>query len=94
MNSRQIEAARKTLSQFTKKGGKVWIRIFPDRPWTKNAEEVPMGKGKGDVQYYTFGVRPGRVLFEMDGIPLESAKKAMTLASYKLPVKTRFVTKK
>lgn len=93
VNSRQIEAARKTMSRYTKKGGKIWIRIFPDRPWTKNAEEVPMGKGKGDVQYYTFAVRPGRIIFEMDGILETQAREAMTLASHKLPVKTKFLVK-
>ncbi len=93
LNSRQIEAARKTMSQFTKRGGKIWIRIFPDKPWSKNAEEVPMGKGKGDIQYYVFGVRPGRILFEMDGLPVAIAKEAMTLAGHKLPVKTKFLTK-
>jgi large subunit ribosomal protein L16 len=93
VNSRQIEAARKTMSRYTKKGGKIWIRIFPDKPWTKNAEEVPMGKGKGDVQYYTFGVKPGRIIFEMDGIPENMAKEAMGLAADKLPVKTKFLIK-
>ncbi len=92
LNSRQIEAARKTLTRYTKKGGKIWIRIFPDKPWTKNAEEVRMGTGKGAVQYYTFGVKPGRVLFEMDGLPEDQAKEALLLAAYKLPVKTRYVT--
>lgn len=93
VNSRQIEAARKTLTRYTKKGGKVWIRIFPDKPWTKNAEEIRMGGGKGAVEYYVFGVKPGCVMFEMDGIPFDQAKEALTLAGYKLPVKTRFITK-
>lgn len=91
LTSRQIEAARKTLTRYTKKGGKIWIRIFPDKPWTKNAEEVRMGMGKGAVQYYVFGVKPGRMLFEMDGIPMDQAKEALLLAGYKLPVKTRFI---
>ena len=71
----------------------MWIRIFPDKPWTKNAEEIRMGGGKGAVEYYVFGVKPGCVMFEMDGIPFDQAKEALTLAGYKLPVKTRFITK-
>jgi len=93
INSRQIEAARKAISHFTQKGGKVWIRIFPDKPITKRPPEVTMGGGKGSVEYYVFPVRKGRILFEIDGLDEKSAKEAMRRAGHKLPVKTRIIMK-
>jgi large subunit ribosomal protein L16 len=93
ISSRQIEAARKTISNYTKRGGKVWIRIFPDKPITQRPPELTMGGGKGSVDHYVFPVRPGRVLFEIDGIAPETAKEAMRKAGFKLPVKTRVITK-
>ncbi len=93
VTSRQIEAARRALTHFTKRGGRIWIRIFPDKPITKKPPETRMGSGKGDVYEYVAVVRPGRVLFEMGGISLEDAKESMRLASAKLPVRTKFVTR-
>ena len=91
LTSRQIEAARKTIAHGLKRGGKVWIRVFPHIPITKKAAEVPMGSGKGNVEYYVAPVKPGTVIFEMDGIEERQAREIMRLASSKLPVKTRFV---
>jgi large subunit ribosomal protein L16 len=91
ITSRQIEAARRTVSNFTKRGGKFWIRIFPDKPVTKRPPEVTMGGGKGSVDHYVFPVKPGRILFEIDGISEEMANRALTLAGHKLPVKTKVV---
>ncbi len=93
ITARQIEAARKVMTRFTRKGGKIWIRIFPDKPVTKKGGEIPMGKGKGPVDHYIAPVRAGTVMFEMDGISEEMAKKAINLAAYKLPVKSKFITK-
>lgn len=93
VNSRQIESARRTLSNFIKRGGKIWIRIFPDKPVTKRPPEVTMGGGKGAVDHYVFPVKPGRVLFEMDGVSAEVAKEALRLAGHKLPVRTRIISK-
>lgn len=93
VTSRQIEAARKALTHSTRRGGRVWIRIFPDKPITKKPPETRMGSGKGDVYEYVAVVKPGRMLFEMAGVALESAKEAMRLAAVKLPVRTRFVAK-
>lgn len=93
INSRQVEAARRTITHFTKRGGKVWIRIFPDKPVTKRPPEVTMGGGKGSVDQYVFPVKVGRVLFEIDGVAPEMAKEALRRAGHKLPVKTRIVTK-
>ncbi len=93
VSSRQIEAARRTLTHFTKRGGRIWIRIFPDKPITKKPPETRMGSGKGDVYEYVAVVRPGRVLFEMSGIAADQAKEAMRLASAKLPIRTKFVIK-
>ncbi len=93
VNSRQIESARKTISNFIKREGKLWIRIFPDKPITKRPPELTMGGGKGPVDHYVFPVKPGRILFEMDGVKLEVAKEALRLAGFKLPVKTRVVIK-
>lgn len=93
IRSKQIESARKVLTRVLSKGGKVWIRIFPDRPYTQKAAEVGMGKGKGDVQGYEVEVHPGRVLFEIDGVSAESAEDALRKAGAKLPVKTRIVVR-
>jgi large subunit ribosomal protein L16 len=93
ISARQIEAARRALTRFTKKGGKVWIRIFPDKPVTKKGGEIPMGKGKGSVDYYVVVVKPGMIMFEMEGISRELAMEAMKEAGYKLPIKTKFVEK-
>ncbi len=93
ITSRQIEAARRVMTKYTRKGGKLWIRIFPDKPVTKKGGEIPMGKGKGAVDHYVAVVKPGMIMFEMDGIDKEIAKKAMKLATYKLPVKCKFIEK-
>jgi large subunit ribosomal protein L16 len=93
MTSRQIEAARKTITNYLKRDGRLWIRIFPDKPITLQAPEKTLGGGKGAVDHYVFPVKPGRVLFEIDGVTAERAKEALRLASYKLPVKTRIMTK-
>jgi large subunit ribosomal protein L16 len=91
ITARQIEAARRAVSRFIKRGGKVWIRIFPDKPITQKPVEVRMGKGKGNVEYWVALVQPGRVLFEIEGVPLDLAKEAFRLAAAKLPVQTEFV---
>jgi len=91
ITARQIEAARKAITHHLQKGGKLWIRVFPDKPVTQKGQEVPMGGGKGSVEYYVFAVKPGRILFEIDGVTEEVAKEAMRLASHKLPIKTRFI---
>lgn len=91
VRSNQIEAARRVISRTLGKTGKIWIRIFPDRPVTKKAAEVPMGKGKGDPDHFMFEVQPGRVLFEVDGVPEDVAKEAMRKAAAKLPLKAKFV---
>ena len=93
VTSRQIEAARRTITNFIKREGKVWIRIFPDKPITKQAPEKTLGGGKGAVDHYVASVRPGRILFEMDGVSAATAKEALRLAGFKLPVKTRVVSK-
>lgn len=93
INSRQIEAARKAITFFTRKGGKMWIRIFPDKPVTKKPPEVTLGGGKGAVDHYVFPVKPGRMLFEIDGVKGETAREALRRAGHKLPVKTRIVEK-
>ncbi len=93
VNGRQIEAARRAISNFMKREGKVWIRIFPDKPITKKPAEVTMGGGKGDVYDFVFPVRPGRILFEIDGVSQELAKEALRLAGFKLPVRTKIVIK-
>ncbi len=93
INSRQFEAARRAITHFTKRGGKIWIRVFPDKPITKRPPEVTMGSGKGAVEYYVFPVKPGRILFEIDGVARQSAIDAMVRAGHKLPVRTRVVTK-
>ncbi len=91
ITSRQIESARRVLTRYVRRGGKIWIRIFPDRPITKKGNETPMGGGKGAPDHYVAVVKPGTVLFEMGGITKESAKEAMNLAGYKFGVKTKFV---
>jgi large subunit ribosomal protein L16 len=91
MDSKQIEAARVILSRFTRKGGKVWIRIFPDKPITKKPAETRMGKGKGDPHTWVSVVKPGRILFEIDGISEFEAKRAVILASRKLPIRTKIL---
>jgi large subunit ribosomal protein L16 len=93
ITSRQIEACRIAMTRKIKRQGKVWIRIFPDKPITKKPAETRMGKGKGSPEYWVAVVKPGRVLFEMAGVPEELAKEAMALAQYKLPVKTKFVVR-
>lgn len=92
VTSRQIEAARVAITRHVKRGGKLWIRIFPDKPVTMKPAETRMGKGKGPPEYWVAVVKPGRVLFELEGIPYDVAKEAMRLASHKLPLKTRFVS--
>ncbi len=91
ITNRQIEAARVAITRYVKRGGKVWIRIFPDKPVTKKPAETRMGKGKGAPEGWVAVVRPGRILYEMEGVPLEVAKEAMRLAAQKLAVKTKFV---
>lgn len=91
ISARQIEAARRAMTRSIQRGGKVWIRIFPDKPMTKKGEQTPMGKGKGSVDHFVAKVRAGKVLFELAGIPKDAAEKAMYLASHKLAVKTKFV---
>lgn len=91
LTSRQIEAARRAMTRAIKRGGKIWIRIFPHTPITKKASEVPMGSGKGSVEFYVSRVKPGRIIFEMDGIPEDLARKALKLADSKLGIKTKVV---
>lgn len=93
ISSRQIEAARRVIAKYTKKGGKIWIRIFPDRSVTQKGGEIPMGKGKGTVDHYIASVKPGMVMYEIDGLPENQAKEALALAAYKLPVKCKVVKK-
>jgi len=91
LTNRQIEAARQAMTRAMKREGNVWIRIFPDKPITKKPQEVRMGKGKGNPEYWAAVVEPGRILFEADGVPVAVAKEAMELAAAKLPIKTKFV---
>ncbi|WP_333832222.1 50S ribosomal protein L16 [Rubrimonas sp.] len=91
ITARQIEAARRAMTRHMKRQGRVWIRIFPDVPVTQKPTEVRMGKGKGSVEYWAAKVKPGRIMFEIDGVPLPVAEEALRLAAMKLPVKTRFV---
>ena len=93
ISARQIEAARVAMTRFAKRGGKIWIRLFPDKPLTKKPAETRMGKGKGAPEVWVAVVKPGRVLYEIDGVPEEVAREAFRLASHKLPVSTRFVVK-
>ncbi len=93
IDSRQIESARVAMTRHARRGGKVWIRIFPHKPVTKKPAETRMGKGKGAVEYYVAVVKPGRIMFEMGGVPDDVAREAMRLAAHKLPIKTKFVTR-
>lgn len=93
ISARQIEAARRAILRYLRKGGKLWIRIFPDKPVTKKGTEVPMGGGKGAVDHYAFPIKPGRIIFELEGIKEDMAREAFKMASDKLPVKTRFIKK-
>lgn len=93
VTARQIEAARRAMTRYVQRGGKIWIRIFPDKPVTKKPPEVTLGGGKGSVDHYVVVVRPGKILFEMDGVNQETAEEAMRLASHKLPMKTKFIKK-
>lgn len=92
ITSRQIEAARRAMTRYTKRGGKIWITIFPHKVITRKASEVPMGSGKGAPDFFVANVKKGRIMFEMDGVPEDIAREAMRLASHKLPVKCKFVT--
>jgi large subunit ribosomal protein L16 len=93
ITSRQIEAARRAVTHFTSRGGRLWIRIFPDKPLTKHPAEARMGSGKGDVIGYVAVVRPGNIIFELGAVPLAIAQEALRLAAHKLPIKTRFIIK-
>ena len=93
ITSNQIEAARIAMTRYVKRGGKVWIKIFPDKPITEKPAETRMGSGKGSPEYWVAVVKPGRIMFEMDGITEEQAREAMRLASHKLPIKCKFVKK-
>ena len=93
VTSKQIEAARRAMAHYIKRGGKIWIRIFPDKPVTMKGTQSTMGSGKGTVDHYVAIVKPGTVLFEMDGVPQDIAQEALRLAAFKLPVKTRFIIK-
>ena len=94
LTARQIESARRTITRHVKRGGKIWIRIFPDKPITKKPAEVRMGKGKGAPEYFVARITPGRILFEIDGVPFAIAKEALRLAAQKLPIATKFVVRK
>lgn len=93
ITSRQIEAARQAMTRYIKRGGKIWIRVFPHTPVTKKPLDVKMGSGKGNPEYFAAKVRPGTILFEMQGVNEETAREAMRLAAHKLPIKTRFLTR-
>ncbi len=93
ITARQIEAARRTITRKIKRGGKIWIRIFPDKPITKKPLEVRQGKGKGNVEYWIAQIQPGRMLYELEGVPEDLAREAFKLASAKLPVKTTFISR-
>jgi large subunit ribosomal protein L16 len=93
VSARQIESARRVIIRYLKKGGKMWIRIFPDKPVTSKGSEVPLGGGKGAVDHYVFAVKPGRIIFELDGIKEDMAKEAFRIAGNKLPIRTKFIKK-
>ena len=93
ITSNQIEAARIAMTRYTKRGGQVWIKIFPDKPITEKPAETRMGSGKGSPEYWVAVVKPGRIMFEMDGVSEEAAREAMRLASHKLPIKCKFIVK-
>ena len=94
LTNRQIEAARIAMTRYMKREGTVWIRIFPDKPITAKPQEVRMGKGKGALDHYVAVIKPGRIMFEMDGVPLETAQEALRLAAQKLPILTKFVVRR
>ncbi len=94
ITARQIEAARIAVTRFMKREGRIWIRVFPDKPITKKPAEVRMGKGKGAPEYWVAVVKPGRIIFEADGVPLATAKEALRLAAQKLPITTKFITRR
>lgn len=93
ITSRQIEASRRAMTRYIRRGGKIWIRIFPDKPVTQRAAETRMGSGKGAPEFWVAVVKPGRILFEITGVPEATAKEAMRLASFKLPIKTKFIAR-
>ncbi|MFM7614254.1 MAG: 50S ribosomal protein L16, partial [Synechococcales cyanobacterium] len=93
ITSRQIEACRRAMTRYIRRGGQIWIRIFPDKPVTMRPAETRMGSGKGNPEFWVAVVKPGRILFELDGVSEEIAREAMRLAAYKLPIKTRFVSR-
>jgi large subunit ribosomal protein L16 len=93
LNSRQIEAGRKTITNFLKRAGRLWIRVFPDKPITLQAPEKTLGGGKGAVDHYVFVVRPGRIIYEIDGVPEATAKEALRLASFKMPFRSKVISK-
>ncbi|HUD03444.1 MAG TPA: 50S ribosomal protein L16 [Patescibacteria group bacterium] len=93
LSARQIEAARQAMTRYTKRGGYIWIRVFPHTPVTKKPLDVKMGSGKGSPEYFVAKVKPGTILFEMQGVSLETANEAMRLAAHKLPIKTKFITR-
>ncbi len=93
LTARQLEAGRITITRFMKRRGKLWVRSFPWKPVTKKPTEVRMGKGKGDPEFWVDVIRPGRVIYELEGVPESVARKAMTLAAHKLPIKTRFISR-
>lgn len=93
INSRQIEAARQAMTRYVKRGGQIWIRIFPHTPVTRKPQDVKMGSGKGNPEFFVAKVKPGTIMFEMDGVPEDVAREAMRLAGHKLSVKTRFIVK-
>jgi large subunit ribosomal protein L16 len=93
VTARQIEAARRAMTRHMKRAGRVWIRVFPDVPVSKKPIEVRMGKGKGTPEFWVCRVKPGRIMFEVDGVPVEVAREALTLAAAKLPIKTRFIAR-
>ena len=94
LTSRQIEAARVAVTRFMKREGQIWIRVFPDKPITKKPAEARIGKGKGAPEYWVAVVKPGRIIFEADGVPIETAKEALRLAAQKLPITTKFIVRR
>lgn len=93
LTSRQIEATRRTITRYTKRGGKLWINVFPDKPVTFRATESRMGSGKGAVEYWVAVIKPGKILFEISNVPYDIAKSAFKIAAYKLPIKTKFISR-
>lgn len=94
ITSRQIEAGRRAMTRYIRRGGKIWIRVFPDKPVTMRPAETRMGSGKGSPEYWVAVVKPGRIMYEIAGVPEETAREAMRLASFKMPIKTRFIVRK